>query len=43
MNAAAGAAEAAKHNMQEAYEKAVKLSLDIKLQVLDFTFEGHDM
>ncbi|XP_021940255.1 vacuolar protein sorting-associated protein 13 isoform X3 [Zootermopsis nevadensis] len=32
VNAAAGAAEAAKHNMQEAYEKAVKLSLDIKLQ-----------
>lgn len=32
MNAAAGAAEAAKQNMQEAYEKAVKLSLNIKLQ-----------
>jgi hypothetical protein len=37
MDAAAGAAEAAKHNMQEAYQKAVKLSLDIKLQVTQFT------
>jgi hypothetical protein len=37
VHAAAGAAEAAKHNMQEAYQKAVKLSLDIKLQVLQFT------
>ncbi|KAJ4449971.1 hypothetical protein ANN_01378 [Periplaneta americana] len=32
VDAAAGAAEAAKQNMQEAYEKAAKLSLDIKLQ-----------
>ncbi|PSN37570.1 hypothetical protein C0J52_12647 [Blattella germanica] len=32
MNAAAGAAEAAKQNVQEAYTKAVKLSLDVKLQ-----------
>jgi hypothetical protein len=38
MDAAAGAAEAAKHNMQEAYQKAVKLSLNIKLQVQQFTF-----
>jgi hypothetical protein len=43
MDAAAGAAEAAKQNMQEAYEKAVKLSLDIKLQVTYFIFEMHRM
>jgi hypothetical protein len=39
VDAAAGAAEAAKQNMQEAYQKAVKLSLDVKLQVQHFTFE----
>lgn len=43
MDAAAGAAEAAKQNMQEAYEKAVKLSLDIKLQVPVFTFKVHEI
>jgi len=42
MNAAAGAAEAAKQNMQEAYEKAVKLSLDIKLQVPYFALQMHE-
>jgi uncharacterized membrane protein YoaT (DUF817 family) len=41
VDAAAGAAEAAKQNMQEAYQKAVKLSLNIKLQVLYFTLKKH--
>jgi hypothetical protein len=43
VNAAAGAAEAAKQNVQEAYEKAVKLSVDIKLQVPYFTFKMHEI
>jgi hypothetical protein len=39
VHAAAGAAEVAKQNMQAAYEKAVKLSLNIKLQVPYFTLQ----